>query len=101
MVMKVEAARWLVYRAATLVEDGMVPPLPTSIAKGYCSIIAVEVCDAACQILGAFGFTRESDTEWRYRWARILGPVGAGAIEIQKVRIVSELLGRRFDQRAR
>lgn len=101
MVMKVEAARWLVYRAATMVEDGMAPPLPTSIAKSYCSMIAVEVCDTACQILGAFGFSRESDTEWRYRWARILGPVGAGTIEIQKIRIASELLGRRFDQRAR
>jgi len=98
MVMKIEAARLLLYRAASRGMGEEAPPLDTSIAKEYCNQAAISVCDSACHILGAYGFVRESDTEWRYRQARVMA-IATGTTEMQKVRIVSELLGRRFNQR--
>lgn len=98
MAMKVEAGQLLLYKAAAKATAGMADPLPTSLAKEYCNQIAISVCDDACQIHGAYGFVRESDTEWRYRQARVFS-LATGTSEMQRVRIASELLGRRFDQR--
>ena len=98
MAMEVEAARLLLYRAASRGMGREAPPLDTSIAKEYCNQVAIKVCDSACHIHGAYGFIRESDTEWRYRQARVMA-IATGTTEMQKVRIVSELLGRRFNQR--
>jgi butyryl-CoA dehydrogenase len=98
MAMKVEAARLLLYRAASRAEAESAPPLDTSIAKAYCNEIAIDVCDKACNILGGYGWLRESDTEWRSRQAHIMA-IATGTAEMQRVRIASELLGRRFDQR--
>ncbi|MFC1990493.1 acyl-CoA dehydrogenase family protein [Chloroflexota bacterium] len=98
MVMEVEAARLLLYRAASRGMGTEAPPLDTSIAKEYYNQAAIKVCDSACHIHGAYGFIRESDTEWRYRQARVMA-IATGTTEMQKVRIVSELLGRRFNQR--
>ncbi|MBI4302934.1 MAG: acyl-CoA/acyl-ACP dehydrogenase [Chloroflexi bacterium] len=98
MVMELEAAKLLLYKAASRGIGEKAPALDTSIAKEYCNQAAVRVCDSACHILGAYGFVRESDTEWRYRQARVLA-IATGTSEMQKVRIVSELLGRQFNQR--
>lgn len=98
MVMEIEAARLLLYRAAARGSGAKAPPLDTSIAKEYCNQAAIKVCDSACHIHGAYGFVRESDTEWRYRQARVMA-IATGTTEMQKVRIVSELLGRHFNQR--
>ena len=98
MAMKVETGQLILYKAASGASAGMADPLPTSLAKEYCNQIAISVCDDACQIHGAYGFIRESDTEWRYRQARVFS-LATGTSEMQRVRIASELLGRRFDQR--
>jgi butyryl-CoA dehydrogenase len=97
MVIKVEAARWLIYRAAVNAEAGAAQPLETSIAKTFANTAAVEVCDTACSIHGAYGFTRDFPVEWMYRHARGM-ELAAGTIEMQKIRIVSEKLNRRFKQ---
>ncbi len=97
MIMKVESARWLTYRAAVNAEAGAASPLETSVAKAFTNLAAIEVCDNACNVLGAYGFTRGFPTEWMYRHARTMA-LAAGTIEMQKIRIVSEKLNRRFRQ---
>ena len=97
MVMKVEAQRWLIYRAAVNAEAGAASPLETSVAKAFANLAAVEVCDMACNIHGAYGFTRDFPVEWMYRHSRTMA-LAAGTIEMQKIRIVSEQLNRRFKQ---
>ena len=59
--------------------------------------MAVEVCDTACCVHGAYGLTRDFPVEWMVRHARGMA-MAAGTYEMQKVRITSEKLNRRFKQ---
>jgi len=71
--------------------------LETSIARAVANQAAVEVCDAACSILGAYGLTRDVSVEWMYRHVRWMTLTG-GIYEMQKIRIFSKKLNRRFKQ---
>ncbi|HRP98981.1 MAG TPA: acyl-CoA dehydrogenase family protein [Terrimesophilobacter sp.] len=100
MLTQVEAARLLIDRAATRVRDGVMPnALEVSIAKANANEMAKKVSDTAMQLHGANGYTEEFGIERLHRdahgWA-----IAGGTPSIQRVRIVSELLGRKFDQRA-
>jgi butyryl-CoA dehydrogenase len=98
MVMQVEAARLLLDRAARGADDGLPDTLQVSIAKATANEMAKRVTDLAMQIHGGNGYTEEYGLERLHRdahgWA-----IAGGTPTIQRVRIVSELLGRRFDQR--
>jgi alkylation response protein AidB-like acyl-CoA dehydrogenase len=98
MVMQVEAARLLLERAARGADDGLPDTLQVSIAKCTANEMAKRVTDLAMQVHGGNGYTEEYGLERLHRdahgWA-----IAGGTPVIQRVRIVSELLGRRFDQR--
>lgn len=98
MVMQVEAARLLVYRAARTAGTGLPDPLEVSLAKCTANEMAKRVSDLAMQLHGGNGYTEEYGIERLHRdahgWA-----VAGGTPSMQRIRIVSELLGRRFDQR--
>ena len=98
MQMKVEAARLLVWRAASNAEEGLPSVLDSSVAKCFANSIAREVTGDAVQLMGAYGYSKEFGMERRLRDAWGWGIAG-GAIDIQKVNIASAMLGRRFDQR--
>jgi acyl-CoA dehydrogenase len=98
MKMKVEAARLLIWRAASNAQQGLPDVLESSIAKCFANEIAREVCGHAVQLMGGYGYSREFPMERRMRDAWGWGIAG-GAIDIQKVNIASALVGRRFDQR--
>ncbi|MEJ2160978.1 MAG: acyl-CoA dehydrogenase family protein [Chromatiales bacterium] len=98
MQMQVEAARLLIYRAASNAEDGLPSVLDSSIAKCYANEIARTVAGNAVQMMGGYGYSREYPMERRLRDAWGWGIAG-GAVEIQKVNIASAMAGRRFDQR--
>lgn len=98
MKMKVEAARLLIWRAASNAEDGLPSILDSSLGKCFSNGIAREVCGDAIQLMGAYGYSKEFPMERRLRDAWGWGIAG-GAIDIQKVNIASAMLGRRFDQR--
>ncbi len=98
MKMKVEAARLLIWRAASNAQRGLPEVLDSSIAKCFANEIAREVCGHAVQLMGGYGYSREFPMERRMRDAWGWGIAG-GAIDIQKVNIASALVGRRFDQR--
>lgn len=98
MVMQVEAARLLIQRAARTAGTGLPDPLEVSLAKCTANEMAKRVSDIAMQLHGGNGYTEEYGLERLHRdahgWA-----VAGGTPAMQRIRIVSELLGRRFDQR--
>jgi alkylation response protein AidB-like acyl-CoA dehydrogenase len=98
MVLQVEAARLLVERAARTAGTGLPDPLEVSLAKCTANEMAKRVSDLAMQLHGGNGYTEEYGLERLHRdahgWA-----VAGGTPAMQRIRIVSELLGRRFDQR--
>lgn len=98
MAMKLDAARLLIQRAATQLTDGFPSIRESSIAKCYSNEIIREVAGSALQLMGAYGYSKEYPIEQRLRDAWGWGIAG-GAIDIQKVNIASEIVGRRFDQR--
>jgi alkylation response protein AidB-like acyl-CoA dehydrogenase len=98
MILQVEAARLLIYRAARTAGTGLPDPLEVSLAKCTANEMAKKVSDLAMQLHGGNGYTEEYGIERLHRdahgWA-----VAGGTPSMQRIRIVSELLGRRFDQR--
>jgi alkylation response protein AidB-like acyl-CoA dehydrogenase len=99
MILQVEAARLLIYRAARTAGTGLPDPLEVSLAKCTANEMAKRVSDLAMQLHGGNGYTEEYGLERLHRdahgWA-----VAGGTPAMQRIRIVSELLGRRFDQRS-
>jgi alkylation response protein AidB-like acyl-CoA dehydrogenase len=98
MVMRVEAARLLVYAAATGAGRGAPSPLAASIAKCVANEAAKVVSDLALQVHGGYGYSSEYEIERLHRdshgWA-----LAGGTPNVQRMRIASEYLGVRFDQR--
>ena len=98
MATRVEAARLLLYRAATNAGGGFPTAFEASIAKCFANEMVREVAGLALQIHGGYGYSKEYDIEKMFRDAWGWGIAG-GTIQILKIVIASELLGRRFSQR--
>jgi alkylation response protein AidB-like acyl-CoA dehydrogenase len=98
MIVQVEAARLLIYRAAERAGTGVPVPLEASVAKCFANEMAKRVSDLALQLHGGYGYAAEYEIERMlrdaYGWA-----IAGGTPTIQRTRITSEYLGRRFDQR--
>ena len=99
MVLKTEAARRLIWTAAARAGTGAPDPLDASIAKCYSNEMAKEVSDLAIQLHGGYGYSAEYGLERYHRDAHGWALAG-GTPTIQRVRIVSQYLGRSFNQRA-
>jgi acyl-CoA dehydrogenase len=84
MLVKIEGARMLAYRAAKHAIAGHPETAKHSaIAKYYSSEIANQVCDDALQLHGGYGFTKDYPVEKMYRDAKIL-TIYEGTSQIQK-----------------
>lgn len=98
MVIQVEAARLLIWRAAVHAGTGAPVPLEASVAKCFANEMAKRVTDLAIQLHGGYGYSAEYEVERMHRdahgWA-----IAGGTPTIQRMRIASEYLGRHFDQR--
>lgn len=99
MVVQVEAARLLIQRAAVNAGMGVPNPLEASIAKTFANEMAKRVSDMAIQLHGGYGYSSEYHVERMHRDAHGWALAG-GTPTMQRTRIASEYLGRRFDQRA-
>jgi len=98
MKLRIEQARWLLYKAVVEADRGLPSALESSLAKLACNEAAEYVCREAIQIHGGYGLTREYP--FGYLYARVRGwMIGGGTVEILRNRIASEILGRRFSQR--
>jgi alkylation response protein AidB-like acyl-CoA dehydrogenase len=98
MALQVEGARLLVERAAGNAGTGLPVPLEVSLAKTTANEMAKRVTDLAMQLHGGNGYTEEYGIERLHRDAHGWALAG-GTPTMQRIRIVSELLGRSFDQR--
>ena len=88
---KIEAARWLTYRAAWLVDAEKMDPMATAMAKQYASRVAMETTDFAIQILGGYGYLGEYRVERYHRDAKIT-EIYEGTSEVQKLTVLKYLL---------
>jgi butyryl-CoA dehydrogenase len=98
MVLQVEASRQLIQRAAITAGTGLPDPFEVSVAKCTANEMAKRVSDLAMQLHGGNGYTEEYGLERLHRDAHGWALAG-GTPTMQRIRIVSELLGRRFNQR--
>ncbi len=87
---ELEAAKWLVYHAAWLVDRGEKPIKEASMAKLFASEAAVKAVDIASRVFASYGFSKDHAVERFYRDVRFL-IIGGGTSEILKLIIASEL----------
>jgi glutaryl-CoA dehydrogenase (non-decarboxylating) len=93
MATELEAARFLVYRAAIQKDEGMLNNvLETSMAKYYAGEVAGKASDFAMRILSAYGYSTEYPVARYYRDAKSIQIV-EGTANIQKTIIAMDQLG--------
>ena len=91
MKVDIDAAKLLIYRAASLANEGKPFTLEASIGKLFSSEMAMRVCNKAIQIHGGYGYTREFPVERYLRDAKLCD-IGEGSSEIQRMVIAREIL---------
>jgi len=98
MAMKLDAARLLVYRAATGAGGGFPSMYESAMAKCYANEMVAEVTSAAMQIFGGYGYSKEFPVERMHRDG-LAWRVAGGTVQMLRITMASLLFGRRFDQR--
>ncbi|GIJ07867.1 acyl-CoA dehydrogenase family protein [Micromonospora andamanensis] len=88
---ELEAARWLILRAAWTVDAGLDPRHASSMAKLYGAGMVNRVVDRVMQIHGGMGYTRELPIERWYRQVRLYR-IFEGTDEMQRLIISRDLL---------
>ena len=87
---KIEAARQLIWHAASLRDAGRPCLKEAAMAKLFASEMAEEVCSAAIQTLGGYGYVRDFPVERIYRDVRVC-QIYEGTSDIQKMIIQRNL----------
>ena len=89
---KIEAARLLTYRAASMKDEGAPrTSLESSMAKLYASEVAVRAAEEGVQIHGGYGFVKDYPAEKYFRDVKLC-TIGEGTSEIQRLVIARQLL---------
>ncbi|MCG3174667.1 MAG: Acyl-CoA dehydrogenase, short-chain specific [Myxococcota bacterium] len=91
MATELDAARLLIWKAATMKDKGVRHSMESSMAKLYASEMADRVCNKAIQIHGGYGYIKEYQVERHWRDARIT-ELYEGTSEIQRLVISRSLL---------
>lgn len=89
---EIDAARFMVYRAAWLKGRGERYTKEAAMAKLFATEVSERVCRNAIQIHGGYGYSREFPVERIYRDTRLM-TIGEGTSEIQRLVIARFLLG--------
>ena len=91
MATQIDAARLLMYRAASLKDSGKKTTRESSMAKLFASEMSVRVCEEAIQIHGGYGYTKDYPPEKYWRDSKLC-TIGEGTSEIQRMIIAREIL---------
>jgi alkylation response protein AidB-like acyl-CoA dehydrogenase len=91
MATRIDAARLLVHRAALLRDSGEPCLKEASMAKLFASEMAEQVCSAALQIHGGYGYLNDFPVERIYRDVRV-SQIYEGTSDVQRIVISRELL---------
>ncbi len=97
MAIELDAARYLIYRAASHARQGITDRYESSVAKVYASEMANRVTSEAIQLCGAQGYSRDLPLERMYRDVRCFTLAG-GSAEMQRLGIAMKVLGRGLPQ---
>lgn len=92
MATEINAARWLVWNAAWLLDEGLPSGKESSMAKFYGSDMAMKVTTEALQILGGYGYMKDYPMEKLMRDAKLL-QIYEGTNEIQRSIVAREVIG--------
>ena len=87
---KLEAARQLIWHAASLRDAGRPCLKEAAMAKLFASEVAEEVCSAAIQTLGGYGYVTDFPVERIYRDVRVC-QIYEGTSDVQKIIIQREI----------
>lgn len=90
MATEIDAARFLVHRAAWLKDQGKPFTKEVSMGKLFASELAVRAADEAVQIHGGYGYIKEYHVERFLRDAKLM-TIGEGTSEVQRMIIAREL----------
>ncbi len=90
---ELDVAATLVYRAAVLADSGNVYSREASMAKLFASEAATRACNAALQVHGGYGYTREFAVERHLRDVKLC-EIGEGTSQVQRMVIAKQVLGR-------
>jgi alkylation response protein AidB-like acyl-CoA dehydrogenase len=88
---EIEAARYLVYHAAWLKQQGRPYTKEAAMAKLLATEMAERVCRNSIQIHGGYGYSSEYPVERLYRDARLM-TIGEGTSEVQRMVIARSVL---------
>ena len=93
MAIQCDAAEALIERAASTSDrHGFPERYETSVAKTFAAEAGVFVTNAAIQVMGANGYSRNYQVERMARDARMF-TIGGGTTQIQRLGIAAKLLG--------
>ena len=73
MHIETECMRWLTWKAASQLEQGLDATRSAHLARAYAAEHSMWIADQGVQVLGGHGFIREHPVEMWYRNARTLG----------------------------
>jgi butyryl-CoA dehydrogenase len=90
MATKIEAARQLIWHAASLKDAGRPCLKEAAMAKLNASEMAEQVCSAAIQVFGGYGYVSDFPVERIYRDVRVT-QIYEGTSEVQKILIARAL----------
>jgi alkylation response protein AidB-like acyl-CoA dehydrogenase len=90
MLVRLEAARLLIVKAARLLDEGKLARLEGAIAKLFATESAFEIAHQALQVHGGIGYTKDLPIERYFRDARFM-MIGGGTSEIMRFLIQREI----------
>ncbi len=93
MAMQIEAARNLVYRAVSLIDDGAADSMISAMSNCFATDVAMSVTTDAIQVLGGYGYMKDYPVERMFRDAKLMQIV-EGTNQIQRLVIARNLLKR-------
>ena len=93
MATRVEAARLLTCRAATVYDAGERSDMEAGMAKLFATEASLENSLESMRIHGGYGYSKEFDVERLYRDAPLLA-IGEGTNELQRIIIARQLVAR-------
>jgi len=91
MATETEAARQLVYTAASLIDQNTPDTMISSMCNYFATDVAMKVTSDAIQVLGGYGYMKEYPLERMFRDAKLLQIV-EGTNQIQRVIVSNQLL---------
>ena len=91
MDVKIEAARYLVYKAAYNKDNGLPYSVEAARAKLFASEVSMEVTTKAVQLFGGYGYTKDYPVERMMRDAKIT-EIYEGTSQVQRMVIAGKIL---------